>query len=97
MKFGSCQMERELWAGREFHYEKLVVSLRLSTGFITTFYWFHYDFLGDRLVAIWCHSPTSDFSFLISQYHQMCLEARCTKGLTLVILVVILVIFSAGF
>ena len=75
MKFGSCQMERELWAGREFHY----------------------DFLGDRLVAIWCHSPTSDFSFLISQYHQMCLEARCTKGLTLVILVVILVIFSAGF
>ena len=73
------------------------VSLRETGGFITSFYWFHYEFLEDRLVAIWRYSSTSDFSFLISQYHQMCLEARCTKGLALVILVVILVIFSAGF
>ena len=28
------------------------VSLRETGGFITTFYWFHYEFLGDRLVAI---------------------------------------------
>ena len=42
------------------------VSLRETGGFITTFHEFHYDFLGDRLVAIWRYSSTSDFSFLMS-------------------------------
>ena len=45
------------------------VSLRETGGFITTFHEFHYEFLEDRLVAIWRYSSTSDFSFLISQYH----------------------------
>ena len=37
------------------------VSLRESSGFITSIYWFHYEFLEDRLEAIGCHSPSQWF------------------------------------